>query len=113
MLHLWATWCKSCQEELPELAQLRVRLRTSHPDAHLETVSMEPGELARVATYLEKRGIDLPLKVGDPDALSALVSGEGMLLPTTLIFDRKGRLAEGLQSTLAVAGISDALDRLK
>lgn len=113
VLHLWATWCKSCQEELPELAQLRVRLRASHPDAHLQTVSMEPGEQARVAAYLEKRGIELPLKVGDPDALPALVSGDGMLLPTTLIFDREGRLAEGLQSTLAVAGISDALDRLK
>ena len=113
MLHLWATWCKSCQEELPELARLRVRLRTTHPDAHLETVSMEPGHQTRVAAYLEKRGIELPLKIGDPQALASLVSEEGMLLPTTLIFDRQGRLAEGLQSTLAVAGISDALDRLQ
>ena len=113
VIHLWATWCKSCQKELPELSKLRKELAKSHPGVPLQTVSMEPGEHARVAAYLADRGIEVPPHVANPDELGAVVSPDGMLLPTTLIVDAKGHLVEGLQSTLAVAGIPAALDRLK
>lgn len=113
VVHLWATWCKSCQQELPDLVKIKAELATTHPGVPLQTISMEPGDHARVATYLSDRGFDLPSHVADPDDLSAIVSPDGMLLPTTLIIDAQGRLVEGLQGTLAVAGIPAALARLR
>ena len=112
VLHLWATWCKSCKKELPELARLDKELATLSPKVDVQTVSMEPGDEARVARWLSDQGLELPAHVADPQELSALLNDEGMILPTTLIVDRRGRLAEGLQGNLAVTGIRAALARL-
>lgn len=113
VLHLWATWCKSCRKELPDLAKLAAGLAKSHPGVRVQTVSMEPGEHKAVASFLRDQGIDLPSHVGDPEEMTGLVSADGILLPTTLIIDSQGRLTEGLQSTLAVVGIPAALARLR
>lgn len=113
VLHLWATWCKSCEKELGELDALWQAMATSHPDVDLLSLAMQPGATAPVKEFLSHRGLRLPSLVGDPEKLSALVSGDGMVVPTTLILDERGRLVEGLQGTRALAGIQAALQRLR
>ncbi len=85
VLNLWATWCRVCITELPSLMALRDSL--SGTDAVVAAVSAESAE--RVRGFVAKRRIDLPVYLEwspMPKSLGVLV------LPTTLVIDRDGRI---------------------
>ena len=89
-LNLWATWCGPCQEETPALARASRELAAR--GLRVIGVSLDSGSdrAARVRSFAQLYGVPYPLAL--PDALSQLDQAvEG--LPTTLLFDREGRLA--------------------
>ena len=88
-INLWATWCAPCREEIPLL------VRSSHDLAPsgftVVGVSLDNGAReAKVCEFARQFRISYPLAF--PDALSQMSAGmEG--IPTTLLIDRRGRLA--------------------
>ena len=54
LVDFWATWCKPCRAEMPELVKLEARLRTR--GVKLITVSADEPEKARRAVPLRVRG---------------------------------------------------------
>lgn len=86
VLNAWATWCPPCRRELP----MMVRLSQEHPEVRFAFVSQ--GETpAAVRGFLEAQGLAPEWVLLDPDTrLSQALGVQG--LPTTLFFDREGRL---------------------
>lgn len=85
VLHFWATWCKPCLAEFPELKVALPRLQSESVAFFLATEE----DLDQIRTFEEKRNFGLEflhLKKG------TLADFEVHALPTTLIIDRQGKV---------------------
>jgi len=85
VLHFWATWCKPCLAEFPELKAALPRLKSDRIAFLLATEE----ELDQIRAFEEKRnfGLDfLHLKE------ATLADFEVHALPTTLVLDSTGKV---------------------
>jgi thiol-disulfide isomerase/thioredoxin len=94
LVNAWATWCDSCEHELPMLEKLADRLAPQGVRVLLVSVD-EPEELPQVRTFLANKGIHLPNYVA-ARPLDTFKAGmnprwSGML-PASFLFDETGRL---------------------
>lgn len=99
VVNYWATWCPPCRIETPGL----VSFADEYKSRGVETVGVTVDEdLSPIPPFVEKYEIKYPILVAgfDPN-----LSGDGMALPTTFLYDKQGRLAKKytgivLESTL-------------
>lgn len=87
LVNLWANWCAPCLVELPELQALS----RAHSDLIVIGVAvdglLDEGRMARFAARL---GVTYPLVAGD---METVASFRAKVLPTTLLYDPRGRQA--------------------
>lgn len=86
MLHFWATWCPPCVEEIPALDYLYRTLKGK--DFDVITVSVDEGGASAVRSFMQKRGLVLPVAL-DPDRSVAAQYGT-FKFPETYVIDREG-----------------------
>lgn len=90
LLNVWATWCKPCREEMPELQNLGDEY--GGQGLNVIGVSVDVGgDDARINDFAETLGVTFPL-VRDPDgnvSRSFRTSG----VPETILIDRAGSIA--------------------
>jgi thiol-disulfide isomerase/thioredoxin len=90
VVNFWATWCPPCLEEMPDLDALY----TSRRDRDLTVIGIavdfqNPRE---VVEFAENMLVSYPIVLGDKRVTDQFARVRG--LPTTLIFDPKGRLVK-------------------
>jgi thiol-disulfide isomerase/thioredoxin len=109
VLHLWATWCMPCMEELPLVGQIAREARNRGVD--VLSVSLDDptaGSAARVARVLNERGSEAMSKtivrMGDPDAFVASIDPrwEGTI-PAFFAYDRAGKMRRSHTGALTKA----------
>lgn len=89
-LNLWATWCGPCREETPALVHLSQEFAGS--GLRVVGVSLDTGadRVERVRRFAAAYKVSYPLALPDPlSQMDQAIEG----VPTTLLFDREGRLA--------------------
>ena len=85
VLHFWATWCKPCLAEFPELKAALPRLQSDSVAFFLATEE----DLDQIRSFEEKRNFGLEfLHLKE----ATLADFEVHALPTTLILDRQGKV---------------------
>jgi peroxiredoxin len=89
LLNFWATWCGPCGMEMP----LFVRFQQAYRDRGFAVlgVSVDDEGWSAVRPYVEANKISYPVMVAG-DRISSLFGGL-KAIPTTLIIDRRGRVA--------------------
>ena len=98
VINYWATWCPPCRVETPGL----VNVANDYKSRGVEMVGVTMDEnLSDVPPFIEKYQIKYPILLPDTDPNI----GAATALPTTLLFDKNGRLAKKytgivLESTL-------------
>lgn len=102
LLNLWATWCPPCVAEMPTLDALAVR---EGDRLHVVPLSQDLEGIGRVNDFFTRaRFASLQPYLDDRAAFSAATGGN---LPTTILYDARGRevwrLAGGLDWTSAAA----------
>ncbi len=85
VLHFWATWCKPCLAEFPELKTALPRLQSDSVAFFLATEE----DLDQIRTFEEKRNFGLELLHLKK---ASLADFEVHALPTTLVIDRQGKV---------------------
>jgi|GEM_PF-779040 len=103
VLHFWATWCKPCLAEFPELKAALPRLQSDSVAFFLATEE----DLDQIRTFEEKRNFGLEflhLKKG------TLADFEVHALPTTLVIDRQGKVVYRHMGQVSWQGISSIED---
>ena len=85
VLHFWATWCKPCLAEFPELKSALPRLQSDSVTFLLATEE----DLDQIRSFEEKRNFGLEfLHLKE----ATLADFEVHALPTTLVIDRQGKV---------------------
>ena len=85
VLHFWATWCKPCLAEFPELKNALPRLQSDSVAFFLATEE----DLDQIRAFEEKRNFGLEfLHLKE----ATLADFEVHALPTTLVLDRQGKV---------------------
>jgi peroxiredoxin len=98
ILNFWATWCTPCREEIPSFIALQSKY--SENGLVIVGVSMDQGGPAIVKAFADTQMINYPIVLGDP--LIAASYGGIMILPTTFVIDRDGKITniqEGFDDT--------------
>jgi len=91
VLHFWATWCPTCADEMPSLAEFTREV--TQRGGEVVTFAMEDSSTDKIRGYLKKYGASdmSPYAVDRRDAMKTYgIRG----LPTTLIVDESGKLIE-------------------
>jgi thiol-disulfide isomerase/thioredoxin len=94
LVDFWATWCKPCRAEMPELIRLEARLRAR--GVKLVTVSAdEPETEAEAEKFAAQMGIPRPAyirRAKDDDRFIGLVDPKwGGALPALMLYDKTGK----------------------
>ena len=94
-VHLWASWCGPCMEELPDIDRLARQTRAR--GATFVSVSLDdPRRGARVLQVLHGKAPNLTrflAKLDDPDKFAELFAGEwDGSIPALFVYDRTGHL---------------------
>lgn len=88
VVNMWATWCLPCIEEMPSLDRLKAQL--AKDGIAVVAISQDRGGIARVEPFFAKHGYkNLDINLDKGSALAGSLGVQG--LPTTFLFDAKGR----------------------
>jgi thiol-disulfide isomerase/thioredoxin len=110
VLNFWATWCLPCREEMPMLSKLAAKYDEKNV-AFLAASIDDPQTQPKISRFLEKKKITLPVFTGaTPETLKQFSLGE--IVPATLILDRDGAVAFGIEGEASKKDISSRLDWL-
>ena len=107
VVNLWATWCPPCRREMPALGAAQA----ANPELTFVFVN-QAEEAAVVARYLDGEGLKLDNVVLDPIRSFARATGvKGY--PTTLFYDRSGKLVARHMGELSPAQLRERLAALR
>ena len=102
LLNYWATWCKACVEEIPELN----RLYQQHQDQLvIFAVNFDASEEDN--KFLQKHPILYPQLIKDPKKLFSFTSVN--VLPATIIISPQGEVVASLTGPQTAAGLAKEL----
>ena len=87
-LNFWATWCPPCLAELPSIEKFYQNYKKD-PDLAFVTVDAD-GDFAKTAAFMKRKGYTFPVYAFAGKLPESVFSGS---LPTTLLFDKKGRIS--------------------
>ena len=107
LLNFWATWCPPCREETPDL--VHVANRYASKGLSVVGVSMDEGEADAIRRFVKEYKI--PYAVVRPTAEHGLpIPVES--LPTTLLIDRQGRVANAYVGAVSEATLKPEIEAL-
>lgn len=100
LLNFWATWCKPCVKEFPEL----MKLYSAYKDKGFELVFLSLDDLSEVDTklkpFLKKNNVDFTTYYNTfqkPEELMDYVDKSwGGGIPSTYIYDKDGNLKSSI-----------------
>jgi thiol-disulfide isomerase/thioredoxin len=109
VVNFWATWCTPCIREIPEIAAFA----KAHDgkDAIVIGIALDVEDATKVLEFAKKTGHDYPLVLGDPKVEKQFGRVKG--LPTTLIFDPKGKRVYDRLGTVTKKSLEDVLGATK
>lgn len=113
VLNLWATWCGPCKDEMPELVSFR---KTYAPKGvELLLVSGDSAEdLKEAAAFLTAQGVNFPayrLTEAPDEFMKPLLPDWSATVPTTLIFDAKGKRIAAWVGRVSRKSLESAVDK--
>jgi cytochrome c biogenesis protein CcmG, thiol:disulfide interchange protein DsbE len=106
LVNFWATWCPPCRAETPGL----VRLANEYRSQGLEVVGISLDEdTGAIRPFIDDYQIPYPILLPSDQAnLPLLVE----VLPTTLLYDRQGRMAKRYVGGVAESIFKADVERL-
>lgn len=105
VVNFWATWCAPCREEIP----LFVKLQQQYASQDLQFVGISIDQPDKTREFATNFNINYPTLIGTFDTIevSRQAGNEKRVLPFTLIFDRKGRIAATVLGGLTEQKLDD------
>lgn len=115
VVDFWATWCKPCRAEMPELVKLEGKMRAR--GLKLVTVSAdEPEKEGEALKFANQLGVPAPVytrKAKDDDKfINAVDTKWSGALPALFIYDKSGRMAKSFIGESSMKDVEAAVAKL-
>jgi thiol-disulfide isomerase/thioredoxin len=116
VVDFWATWCKPCRKEMPELVKLTEKLKAK--GLRLVTVSNDEPEAEPTAKKFlgEVGAATLPAyikRASDDDKFASAIDPKWQgALPALFIYDRAGKKVRSFVGESAMADVEAAIQKL-
>ncbi len=102
IVDFWATWCPPCRKEIPELNTIYKKYRSKGLVVLGVSVDKVQGDgVKSVRPFAQEFKISYPILMADDEVVDALDLDN---IPTTLFFNRKGKLIARLEGRGEVGG---------
>jgi thiol-disulfide isomerase/thioredoxin len=111
IINFWATWCRPCRQEIPDLVALQAKYRD---ELIIIGVSEDEAPVEKVQAFATEHKVNYPIVMTSPE-LQKVFPGV-TALPTTFVLDKELRLSQkhvGMlepdrteHETLALAGLA-------
>ncbi len=85
-LNFWATWCLTCEEEMPSMERLHQKFKGN--SFEILTISIDKDEKQTVADYMKKFGLTFPALLDPKSKVAKLYRTTGV--PETFIINKEG-----------------------
>jgi len=108
VVNVWATWCKPCQHEMPDLVALRNQY--GDDDLVLLGVLKDSASDTIVERFAAKHQVNYPIVPMNSELEVAL--DYPSRLPTTFIYDRNGHLVERKVGAVTISRLKKTIDEL-
>ena len=92
LVYFWATWCKSCKQEVPELKALHEKYKSRN----LQVIGISADNTDKVREFAKEYAINYTLLLGSNDAiaLSKQLGNTVGGLPFAVVIDAKGNIVK-------------------
>jgi thiol-disulfide isomerase/thioredoxin len=107
ILNVWATWCRPCQAEVPDLAKIYTKYQDK--DVVLLGIMTDTPSDQGFARFVASYGLNYPVVPMDPEIFEAL--GEPMALPTTFVYDRSGHLVAQHKGAISESKLTRLIEK--
>jgi thiol-disulfide isomerase/thioredoxin len=115
LVDFWATWCKPCRAEMPELAKLSKRL-AARGFALVTVSSDEPEQETAAANVLKNDGITgaayIKKPKDDDKFINAIDPKWGGALPALFLYDRTGKKIRSFIGETPTKELEAAIEKL-
>jgi len=103
IVDFWATWCEPCKEEIPGFIALQKKYGAE--GLVIIGISLDNKKPAAVQRFAEELGVNYTVVRGALDTLEAFgaVPGADVVLPTTFLINRAGRIIHQKQGLMEPA----------
>ncbi|MBA2351992.1 MAG: TlpA family protein disulfide reductase [Pseudomonadota bacterium] len=111
VVYFWATWCKSCRAEVPEL----IALHNKYKDKGVAVVGISIDNTDKVKAFAKEYQIPYPLLIGSQDAmdLSKKMGNKVGGLPFTIMVNSRGEVVKTILGELPHGQLEEILVALK
>jgi thiol-disulfide isomerase/thioredoxin len=107
VLNVWASWCAPCRAEAPALAALS----KSYPEVNFIGV-LTRDNIAGAKAFVRRFSIPYPTLVDDSILMGFHNSLVANAIPTTVVIDKKGKVAARISGEITVASLTDLINRV-
>lgn len=100
IVDFWATWCEPCKSEIP--AYIELQNKYGKDGLVVLGVSVDTKKPSAVRKFAKEMAINYPIAMGvvdDIDGFEAVAGGD-ILLPTTYVLNREGRIIYRKKGTM-------------
>jgi thiol-disulfide isomerase/thioredoxin len=107
VINVWASWCSPCRAEEPTLSALSRK----YSDVQFIGILTRDNPVNAEA-FARKRGTPYPTLIDDSILIGFRKSLPANAIPTTVIIDRKGRVAARISGGVTVASLSQLIEEV-
>jgi thiol-disulfide isomerase/thioredoxin len=105
VLNVWGSWCGPCVAEMPHLQQVWSQLSTAGRPVQFLGINYRDGaETARA--FLRANKVTYPSLEDDGGRTLLALRGKANTTPTTLVLDRRGRIAARVSGPVSAATLT-------
>lgn len=109
VVNVWASWCGPCEAEAPQLRKAWTQLQRAGKAVTFVGINTRDNDASGLATA-RREGLTYP-SLSDPSGVAILaLQGKAPTVPSTLVLDRRGRIAARVSGPVDAATLTGLVD---